>query len=91
MVSAVPAGFRAGASGLLLPEAQSRVRTTLTWPEWRALEKATALLTDARMAAEWVMRCENTSCPDRKIERVRVPGGLAFQCGCRTREFLRSL
>lgn len=88
---AVPAGFREGVGGLILPVEQSRKRTSLTWQEWRTFEKATVLANDPRFAAEWVMRCKNEACPERKIERVRVPGGMAFQCGCTSREFYRTL
>ena len=79
--------FREHASGLLVPEEVSRARRSLTWQEWRDLERATRLLGNERMAAEFVMRCKNPQCVDRKIERVRGGHGMILRCGCTDRVF----
>lgn len=88
---AVPTGFRESASGLVLPEAVSRTRRTLTWPEWRTLEAATKILDSDRLHADYVLRCRNADCPDRKFERVKGGNGVILRCGCTDRVFERSL
>ncbi len=87
----VPPGFRKGVGGLLLPEHSSRRRVVLTWPDWRALEKAATVLSDPRVHVEYVMRCADPDCNSRKIERVRMGHGLSLRCGCTDRLFERRL
>ncbi len=87
----VPTGFRQGAAGLVLPVEASRRRRTLTWPEWRAIEKASTLLADQRLHADFVIRCVDPQCPDRKIQRMRGGAGMILRCGCTDRVFERHL
>jgi hypothetical protein len=91
--SAPGEGFRATASGLIVPEELSRTREVWTFDEWRQIERTTKLLESRGM--EFFLRCG--PCTARaarrgqappKLERIRrADGALTLRCDCTEREF----
>lgn len=84
-----PAGFRRStASGLILPDEHSRAREVLTYEEWRAIDKATKILSDR--GVQVLMRCARPECQDKPIERLRrIDGGITLRCSHADREFTK--
>lgn len=82
-------GFREHASGLLVPEEQSRAREVWTKDEARLLERAMKLLKGRGI--EVFLRCERSACHGRPIERIRgADGGLVFRCEHADRVLMRA-
>lgn len=83
--------FRTHASGLIVPAEMSREREVWTWAEWRALEKATALLQGRGL--QIFLRCgETAECSARPLERVRhKDGSILLRCAHKDRIFRRDL
>lgn len=89
---AAPDGaFRKTESGLIVPAEISREREVWTWPEWRALEKATQLLQSRGVTV--YLRCDHSrECMAHPIERVRnLDGGITLRCAHKDRVFIKGL
>lgn len=86
---AVP-GYRARASGLLVPDEISRAREVWTPDEKRLLDRATKLL-ESR-GVELFMGCGETQCKGTPIERLsNADGGMTLRCAHKDRVFPRKL
>lgn len=71
--------FREHASGLYVPTELSRAREVWTSAEWRAIDRATKILTDK--GVKLYLRCEQPSCKAAPMERLRNPdGGITLRC-----------
>ena len=82
----LPAGMRAHASGLIVPEAQSRAREVWTKDEGRLLERATKLL-DAK-GIKLFLGCTEPRCKVAPITRKRLANGdFVLECEHKTRVF----
>ena len=86
----MPAGFRrAVGSGLILPEAISRVRQVWTKDEGRLLDRAFQLFTAKGMRA--FLKCEDPACASAPIEKIRTPdGGVILRCAHSDRVFTKA-
>jgi hypothetical protein len=81
-------GFREHASGLLVPEEQSRAREVWGRDEWKLLERVTKLL--ATRGLELFIGCTEPGCGKAPLERVRRPdGGITLRCEHKDRDFVR--
>jgi len=76
--------YRQHASGLYVPEAQSRLRTVAGRDEWKTVQRATRLLES--YGVNVFFGCP--LCKDAPIERiVRGDGGVTFRCAHRDLEW----
>lgn len=83
MQTATPA-FRQHASGLYVPEAQSRERVQASKDDFKVIDRATKLL--AALGIDLFLGCPQ--CKAEPIQRVRRPdGGLTLRCQHRDIEF----
>jgi len=72
--------YRQHASGLYVPEAQSRLRTVGSRDEWKSVQRATRILESFGLNV--FLGC--TKCKDAPIEKiVRPDGGITFRCSHR--------
>lgn len=78
MLSA-PAGFKANAAGLLVPEEIARERQVMTWQDWRDLERVTKSLKARGITLQ--LKCDDPRCQRTPIIRFRTQeGGIGFRC-----------
>ncbi len=76
--------YRQHASGLYVPEAQSRSRFVASRDEWKTVQRATKILES--FGINIFLGCPK--CKDAPIERiVRSDGGVTFRCAHRDIEF----
>lgn len=84
--AAAPTGFRAHASGLMVPDELSREREVWSKDEWNVLERATKLLASRGMTV--FFGCSDPRCRQAPIERLRrTDGGITLRCAHKDREF----
>src|SRR5205807_1921718 len=88
-VQATPA-FRAHASGLIVPEALSRIREVITKDEWKALSKAIQKVLGPRRI-KFLFFCDHEGCSAPRVERIRTADGFVLRCGCRDRVYSPSV
>jgi hypothetical protein len=85
----MPQGFRAAASGLLVPEELAREKTTFTWQQWRDLEKVTKMLEASGLTLQF--KCTDPRCQRSPIQRLRtLDGGITFRCEHMDRSFTKA-
>lgn len=76
--------YRQHASGLYVPEAQSRLRTVAGRDEWKTVQRATRLLESYGLNV--FLGCPQ--CKDAPIEKLtRHDGGVTFRCSHRDLEW----
>lgn len=68
-----PAGYRAHASGLIVPEEHSRVRRVLTKDDGRLLERCTKMLD--KLGIKLFLGCTQPACKRAPMERKRLANG----------------
>jgi hypothetical protein len=85
-----PRGYRPSTgSGLLVPDAVSRIREVWTSDEWRLIDRAMRLLHSRSVKV--TLTCKSDTCDDRAIQgTTEVSGDMRLRCGCKDRIVTRA-
>ena len=82
-------GFRANASGLLVPESLSRVREVWTRDEWRLIDRVSKLL--ERRGVDLILACPACARAGKpRIDQDREGDRQVLRCACKDRVFTKA-